>query len=470
MKKYLSLLILLFTVSLNVSAQEQMVFTHEQLMRSILEYHPVARQAQLVVTSGALNVRKARGAFDPYLYGYLDEKQFDQKQYYQLLNTGLEIPTWFGANIKAGLEQTGGTYLNPEYTTPDAGLVYAGVSVPLGQGLFIDERRKTLRQAQIYASATEVERLSILNDLLYEASVQYWEWVNAWNQVEVFEQALEIAGTNLDAVRESYAQGDKAAIDTVEALIQLQTLEVSLNEARINYVTQTLGLSGYLWGNNNVPLQITESLIPPAFASVPPVPPVNMDSVSQLVASLAATHPDIRAYDYKMASLEVEKRWKKEQLKPSLNLKYQFLAEPIGNEVFSQFSTQNYKWGVSLSFPVFLRKARADLQLVNVYMQETMLSQSEKTLLLKNKAESYSRQIQNLQQQIALFSQTVVNYERMLEAERQKFDIGESSLFLINSRQNKLIDARLKWLDLNAKYQKSSVSLLWSLGIVYEEG
>ncbi|MEZ4775217.1 MAG: TolC family protein [Bacteroidia bacterium] len=466
MKKNLFYFLLFFAGFLSSFAQSPMVFTRDQMVRNILEFHPVAQQAQLITEAGAMNVRKARGAFDPYLYGYLDEKQFDQKQYYQMLNTGLEIPTWFGIEVKAGLERTGGVYLNPENATPDAGLWYAGVSVPIGQGLFIDERRKTLRQAQIYSSATEAERQTILNDLLYDASVQYWEWVNAWNQVIVFTQAIELAQIGLDAVKESYFQGDKAAIDTVEALIQLQTLEVSLNEAQINYFNHTQGLSGYLWGKNNVPLDITDELVPPLFTDVPMISPLNADSVAMFISQIPEQHPDVRIYDYKLAALEVEKRWKKEQLKPALDLKYQFLTESTGADVINQFSTQNYKWGVSLSFPVFLRKARADLQLVNIYMQETMLSQSEKTLLLKNKAESYANQIANLRIQIEQFSRTLVNYERMLEAERQKFNIGESNLFLVNSRQNKLIDARLKWLDLNAKYQKSSVSLLWALGMM----
>ncbi|MDX2250154.1 MAG: TolC family protein [Bacteroidia bacterium] len=465
MKKHIFFSLLVFTGLFSLKAQEPIVFTQDQLVRNLLEYHPVARQARLITEAGSVKVRKARGAFDPYLYGYLDEKQFNQKQYYQTLNTGLEIPTWFGIEVKAGLERTSGIYLNPENNTPDEGLVYAGVSVPLGQGLFIDERRKTLRQAQIYASATEVEQQTILNDLIFDASVQYWEWVQAWNQVNVLTQAVELAEISLDAVRESYRQGDKAAIDTLEALIQLQTLKVNLNETQVNYYNHTLGLSGFLWGENNVPLDITDGLVPPLFSDSLLLPPMSLDSVVLFIEQIPERHPDIRLYDYKMASLEIEKRWKKEQLKPELDLKYQLLSEPVGDPLLSPFSTQNYKWGLSLSFPVFLRKTRSDLQLVNINMQETQLSRSEKSLLLKNKAESYANQITNLFTQINLFSVTVANYEKMLEAERQKFDIGESNLFLINSRLNKLIEARLKLLDLKVKYQKSSVSLLWALGM-----
>ena len=55
----------------------------------------------------------------------------------------------------------------------------------------------------------------------------------------------------------------------------------------------------------------------------------------------------------------------------------------------------------------------------------------------------------------------VENYEKLLEAEIRKFDIGESSLFLINSRESKLIEARIKLISMETKLQKERVSLLY---------
>lgn len=469
MRNYLWVWLIIMGINSPLSAQDSvMVLGLEDVYRNILEYHPVARQADLLVSSGEWKIRKARGAFDPYLFGYLDEKQFDKKEYYRLLNTGMKIPTWFGAEVKAGYDQAGGVFLNPENSLPDNGLVYAGVEVPIGQGLFIDERRKTLKQAKIYAEATETQKIQILNDLLYEASVQYWEWVNAWNQMQVVASAIDVSRANLDAVRQSFEVGDKPAIDTLEALIQLQSLEVAYNQTRINYRNHTLGLSGFLWYDNSTPLEITDLLQPPSFEVVSTDFTFSEDSVEYLLANLPAGHPEMRLYDYKIADLEIEKRWLKEQLKPEVNIKYQFLTESVGNDFMNNFSTENYKWGLSVSFPVFLRKQRSNLQLLNIKLQETSLDQSQKLLILQNKVENYAFQINNYSSQIEQFSLTVENYRTMLAAELRKFEIGESTLFLINSRQNKLLDAQIKLIELNAKYQKSRVSMAWSLGILPE--
>ena len=45
-----------------------------------------------------------------------------------------------------------------------------------------------------------------------------------------------------------------------------------------------------------------------------------------------------------------------------------------------------------------------------------------------------------------------------------KFENGESSLFLVNSRESKLIEARSKLLKLEVNYEKEKAFLMWSAG------
>ena len=44
-------------------------------------------------------------------------------------------------------------------------------------------------------------------------------------------------------------------------------------------------------------------------------------------------------------------------------------------------------------------------------------------------------------------------------AGQQKFELGESSLFLVNARETKLIDRRVKGEELKTKYQKAVAEL-----------
>jgi outer membrane protein TolC len=52
----------------------------------------------------------------------------------------------------------------------------------------------------------------------------------------------------------------------------------------------------------------------------------------------------------------------------------------------------------------------------------------------------------------------------MLQGERRKFEEGESSLFLVNSRETSLINAEVKLIELLGKYQKAQAGLIMALG------
>ena len=73
--------------------------------------------------------------------------------------------------------------------------------------------------------------------------------------------------------------------------------------------------------------------------------------------------------------------------------------------------------------------------------------------------------ILNLNSILEMQQQMVNNYERLLSAELLNFQTGESSLFLVNTRETKLIEARAKLLELQVKYQKAKINLLWAAGV-----
>jgi hypothetical protein len=58
----------------------------------------------------------------------------------------------------------------------------------------------------------------------------------------------------------------------------------------------------------------------------------------------------------------------------------------------------------------------------------------------------------------------IANYERLLKGERMKFDNGESSIFLINSRENSKLEAEIKQIELIAAFGRSVGALNWSSG------
>jgi hypothetical protein len=57
--------------------------------------------------------------------------------------------------------------------------------------------------------------------------------------------------------------------------------------------------------------------------------------------------------------------------------------------------------------------------------------------------------------QVEIAQEVKTNYESLLIAEESLFNIGESSLFLVNTRDLQRIDANIKWIEI---YNESKVA------------
>lgn len=443
-----------------------------QLLGWVRAYHPVARQAELIPLQANAALRQARGAFDPKLYGNLDSKWFEEKDYYTLLGAGLKVPTWWGAELKGGYEFSRGVFLNPETSLPEQGLLFAGLTVPLAQGFVIDERRAALRTAQVFREVSEVERRIQLNDLFFDAAQHYWAWNVSFEQLRIFRQAVAVARQRLNFVRSSYQLGEEPAVDTLEATILLQSRQLDLYHAELNYQNNSQYLSVFLWDENGRPLEITPALEPVALPLPTALPDVTADSLQMLLSRLDAMHPEMLTYRFKLAGLDIERRMKAEMLKPRIDLSYNLLNNNIltgGEPINSGMLTQNYKWGLELGFPLFLRKERGALEQTRLKIESTRLDQELKRQELSAKINSYYNELETLRAQSRLYESAVQNYRALLRAEEIKFQLGESSLFLLNTRESKLIEAELKLVEIWGKYNKSLAGLAWVSGLLWTQ-
>ncbi len=427
-------------------------------MSMVKKNHPVAKQADLLLKSAAANELAARGAFDPKLFYDFNNKFYESENYYALGNGGFKIPTWFGVELKGGFENNDGSYLNPENNLPDDGLIYAQISLPVLQGLIIDERRATLKQAKVFQDLSQIEKINILNKLLYDAGKVYWDWTLAYNNLQVYSNAVSISEERFKAMVKTSALGDRPAIDTVEANIQLQERIISQQQARMDYRTKSLLMSNFLWLENDVPIELTENTMPESNnMSNENLLDVNVNEIDSLIN----IHPELRVYEFKLQQLSIEEKFKQDKLKPLVNLNYNplFNSENKNSNYFD-----NYKWGVTVGFPVFLRKERGNLQMTRIKIMDNNFETINKRNELINKTKTTINEYNNYKTQIDIYTKNVNNYERLWQSEKRLFESGESSLFMINSREMSYINAQVKLNDLINKNQKAALDAEFSFG------
>jgi outer membrane protein TolC len=467
MKAWFSTYIFIFCTAISAAAQTDsvIIFGFQDFMGYVRNYHPVVLQANLRVEQADNTDLLTRGQLDPKLYSQFDRKDFEGTQYYSVWESGLRIPTWFGADFKIGYEQNSGEYLNEQNAVPLDGQVAVGVSVPLLRNLVYNDRRVAIQQAQLLMAASRQERRAAVNELLYEATKVYWYWVNTYAAWQINAESVEAAEVRFEAVRTGYFSGDIPAVDTLESLIQLQIRQFKTQESFLDFTNAGLALSNFLWWQNQTPLELqtgTVPLMPQAY----PLPILLPDSLAKFVAVAAPEHPEVAQFNLAVDNLDIQRKLSANNLLPDLRVDYSLLSSTLGSweDYAGSLDWANNKVGVSFSVPLFLRKERGYLNQIKAKIDETASKRDLKLRQVENKIQASANEVDVLAELIVLYNQTYQNYEALYQAELRKFQVGESTLFLVNAREISAIDARLKRAELLAKYQTAYQGVWYSGG------
>jgi outer membrane protein TolC len=451
------LLVLLFSV---ITTKAQRTFMEQEFIAVVKKFHPVAKQAVLNIRIAKANVLSSRGAFDPRFQSSSGRKDFDGINYYDVDQYQLQIPTWYGVDVYAGIESVNGQRINPEETK--GSISYVGFSVPVLQNLLMDKRRAALQQAKVLVQQSEAEQRAAMNDLLQDALYAYWNW---WQQYRLYKVADSIS-TNVyrrfQFVKTAWQLGDRPAIDTVEAQIQVQSVEMQKNEAFTELAKAQLELSVYLWNENNTGYDLPADVVPQTTWQ-------DENLLLNDLMSNVGNHPLLQVYNFKLDGLSIEKRLRTQALLPRFDLKYNQLVK--GNDPFKTANAawfqNNYRFGFSIAMPLRLSEGRGELLSTKLKIETTRWEQANKSVQLQTKVKQTYTELQQIIQQINLQTQMAGNYATLQRGEEVRFQNGESSLFLVNAREQKTLEAQQKLASLQAKKNQLMVSLRWSAGMLF---
>ncbi|WP_432671930.1 TolC family protein [Flavobacterium sp. SM2513] len=460
--KKLALLLLLMTFGITQSQELQSeILTYSEFLGYVKKFHPRIKQANLKLSEGEAGLMQARGAFDPKVEVDYDKKQFKDNEYYSVLNSSFKIPTWYGIEVKASFDNGEGIYINPENVTPNNGLTSVGITVPIGQGLWINQRMTDLRKAKLQIRLSEAELKLEAVEILYEASATYFDWLKAYNELKLYQNYLKFAETRYGGITKLIEFGDKPAIDSIEAGIVIKNRKINLLEAELKLTKAKLELSNFLW-IENVPVELQETMIPDEDLQNT----IGQDQPKTQIdgeANLLVNHPKLESLQRKIEILTLERKLKANSLLPKLDIGYYYLSEP---SYFDNYRLEDYKIGVNFTFPIFLRKERGSLNLAKLKLQDSQLDLNLERLQLDNKMKAGRTEITALQKQIAITNTLVDDYKKMLQSEERLFSFGESSLFLINSRENSLISSQISQINLENRYLYSYANLFRIMAVL----
>lgn len=440
------LLVLLAFFSFGLEAQK--VVSLEEMLAWAEANHPMGELAEAVAERGEAALLQARGAFDPKLSGAYDLKEFKGTEYFNYGEAGLEWQSPYAVKVAAGFQFARGTFLNEEQTVPDNGQAYLAIKLPLLQGLITDAARIGRERGMLAKDRQQAMANVIRNELRYDLANRYAAWLYAERAVSINQETEDLIGVYLENTRGLFQQGDKAAVDTLEASVYLNTQRQASRKAQVEADLARRSLSELYW-----PLEFADlpNGLRPEWLMVIPT------------GNWATAHPELQEARLTVNDYQLQERLKREMLKPTLDVSYYLLGDgvdlPAGSDQNGGLLDRSFKVGAKASYPIFNRKARGGVQEAELKIREGAAKLSAKTQSLEQKSAAYQDAIAAYNQQLSAAGQLADQSRRLLEAEQELFSLGESTQFLLNARQQNFQKALLNLEKLRFSRNKAVVTL-----------
>ncbi len=408
-----------------------------EFQQRVARSHPVAQTAVLSARRAAIAVSVARGAFDPTLSAILEQKRFKGIGYYDELEVRALVPTPFGVDFKLGWERADGQIINPERATPLNGLLTASVVLPLGRRIVTDERRTALKQATAAADAADAERTQVTLALLTASARAFGLWYDAEARARIAREGEALAEFRLGAVRSRIVAGDAAAIDSIEARLEVRSRRVARVDAENDALAARTAAQVFIWDDALAPE------VRPATLSAIPSPPAD-EVVATRLAALVGAHPTVRRAEARLREVTAGRALARQGLLPDARVELGALnAGRAANDLFALGATdENYKVSGSLSQSLLLLKERSRLG-----MAELGVDIGDWEVALARRQVEAGIQIalaewRTLSETRGLQAESVADAEALLAGEVRRFEAGESSLLIVNLRERALIAER----------------------------
>lgn len=436
--------------------QTPAVLTVADVLSSVDRAFPLldaARQEQEAAAGEALI---ARGAFDLNLSASADALRgnvYDNETAAIGLIQPLSVA---GASVFGGYRVGRGTFASYDgkAQTLSDGEWRAGVALPLLRNRAIDGRRANLTRTAIGQQLAEARVAAARLRFIGEAAGRYWDWVAAGRQEAVAARLLSIADARDRDLAEAIALGQIAPVERLDnrrAILQRQSGVVA---ARRQLERQAIGLSLYYRRDDGSQRRPDPRALPPAMPQPPQ--PLTREGIEADIAAASVDRPDVRALSLVRRQQEVAADLARNDLLPALDLFSQVSRDAGGGP--GSFAGTEVDAGVAFNMPAQRRQGRGALQAALAALSridaELRFARDRVRAEVEDAASALDAALQTLS-----LVQDELDVARQLEqAERDRFDLGESTQFLVNLRELATADAAFREISATAEAHRARVA------------
>lgn len=433
-----------------------------EVLESVRQFHPEIISARLGVEAAEGQALAALGNFDT---RWRTSGAATPEGYYQYrrLDTVVEQPTpLWGTRFFAGWRLGVGSF--PDYyglyETLDRGEVRAGVEVPLWRDGPIDKGRAELAKARLYRQVAEADLGSELLLLQREGAALYWEFVASGQLLAIQRQLLELAVLRNEQLKRRVAVGDIPEVEQVENERVLRLREADVVAARRKLEQVALKLALYLRDAQGEPLLVGEERLPPGGLPAPGPGPSLEEQY--WVTEALRNRPELRNVKLKQDIATVEVDLARNQLAPAINLGAA-VARDLGEGPRSLAPTEVLAT-VRLDIPLQAWGPRGRIDMATAeraaIQAKARLVQDKVRVEVRDALSALRAALQRLE----LAREAAAIAQRLAEAERKGFELGNTTLLIVNLREQLAADAQASVVRALVDYHRSVAELMTASG------
>ena len=428
--------------------------TLEEVLNQVETHHPKLRGAQVERELASAKRLEKQGAFDPVINFGTDFLQYNStSRRGSALNTRtndveVEFLTRSGIKLVAGSRFNYGSVKSPFSSTGETGEYFIGVKVPLMRNFRINEKSAAERQAFLGEPlADEQVKLTRL-DLQLKAATNYWDWVAAKQKLDVARNLLELSKIRAEAVKSRVTAGDLPPIDAIEAEQEVQRRQGGVTKAERDLQKAAFKLSLYLWeaGGQSAPTPVAAN-VPINFAR----PASFTDDRAVEAQRLALEHrPELKLLSINQDISQVDLDLGRNQRRPAIDLGF----SPGRDTGFGGIGN-TLKAELSISLPLRQRTADGKIQSAQAKLQKLDLELlNQRQTIVVEISDAFNAINTTYERFVA--AEREVQLARQLESgERTRFNLGDSTLFLVNQRERATAEAENKLIEIRAEYEQA---------------
>jgi len=439
------------------------VLTLREVLDSVAAAHPQLEAARQRVRAAEGDVFAARGGFDPQLrlrgqvapIGAFSNGRLDVE---------LRQPTPFwGLQVFGGWRLGLGEFAvyDQRARTAASGEVRAGISLPVWQGMMIDRRRADLQVTDIGRQTAEADVAARLLELERAAARAYWSWVGAGLRLVVQQRLLALAEGRDDALRRQIAAGntpDVEGLDNRRAILErkgrLVVAERALQQAALELARHLRDADGALV----VP---PPDQLPAAFPEPPAADPREADLQDAL-----ERRPELRRLTLQREAAQVEVRLARNMRSPRVELDA-YAAKDLGVVApeYRYLLPAELVAGVSIEVPLPLRTARGKLRRAEAERARLTADLRWTTDGVAVELRDAHSALVAAHARVRLAREQLDVAHALEQAERRRFELGDSTLLFVNLREQAAADAASQELDALTDYHRAAVDLRVAAGL-----